>query len=266
MYKSFYSLLATPFAKSILPEKAFLSSTFTEALARLDYLKRTRGMGLLIGEPGAGKTFALRAFASSLSPSLYHVMYFPLSTGTVMDFYKGLAYGLGEEPKSRKVDLFRQIQQGVERIYRERKITPVFILDEIHMAKDVFLMDISLLFNFSMDSENPFILLLCGLPHLRERLGLNQNRPLVQRIVMRYKMEALNKEEVAAYLTHHLELAGAKYPIFTESAIEAMATRTQGWPRLINQLAVHCLLQGYALKKEQIDEEVVRLSEQEIWM
>lgn len=266
MYKSFYSLTTTPFTKSILPEKAFRSSAFTEALARLDYVKRTKGIGLLLGEPGAGKTFALRTFSASLSPSLYHVMYFPLSTGTVLDFYKGLAYGLGEEPKTRKVDLFRQIQQGIERLYRERKVTPVFILDEIHMAKDVFLMDLSLLFNFAMDSENPFILLLCGLPHLRERLGLNQNRPLVQRIVMRYKIEALSKEEVAAYVNHQLEESGAKHPIFTESALEAVSTRTQGWPRLVNQLAIHCLLQGYALKKAQIDEDVVRLAEQEIWI
>ena len=44
-----------------------------------------------------------------------------------MDFYRGLAYGLGEEPKFRKVDLFRQIQQGIERMAGERKMTPVFI-------------------------------------------------------------------------------------------------------------------------------------------
>lgn len=55
-----------------------------------------------------------------------------------MDFYRGLALGLGEEPKYRKVDLFRQIQQAIERLYHERRITPVFILDEMHLAKDAF--------------------------------------------------------------------------------------------------------------------------------
>lgn len=62
-----------------------------------------------------------------MNPSLYKVIYFPLSTGTVMDFYRGLAFGLGEEPKSRKADLFRQIQQAVQAYFRERKITPVRI-------------------------------------------------------------------------------------------------------------------------------------------
>lgn len=63
-----------------------------------------------------GKTFTLRSFKESLNSSLYHVVYIPLSTGGVMDFYRGLAYGLGEETKFRKVDMFRQIQQGIERM------------------------------------------------------------------------------------------------------------------------------------------------------
>src|SRR5690606_33660405 len=121
-----------------------------------EYLKKTRGIGLLVGEPGAGKTFVLRSFAKSLNPALFKVIYYPLSTGTVMDFYRALAYGLGEEPRTRKVDLFRQIQNAVDLSFRERKVTPVFILDEMQMAKDLFLSDIGMLFNFQMDSENPF--------------------------------------------------------------------------------------------------------------
>ena len=114
----------------------------------MDYVKRTRGIELLIGEPGAGKTFALRVLKESLNPSLYHVVYFPLSTRGVMDFYRSLALGLGEEPKYRKVDLFHQIQQVIERLHHERRITPVLILDEMHLVKDAFLQDIAILFNF----------------------------------------------------------------------------------------------------------------------
>lgn len=258
MYKSFYSLTHTPFAKEVKTSDSYRSTAFLETIARLDYLKKTRGMGLVVGEPGAGKTFALRAFAESLNPALYKVIYFPLSTGTVMDFYRGLAQGLGEEPGFRKVDLFHQIQRAVLVYFRERKITPVFILDEMQMAKDLFLCDLSILFNFGMDSETPFVLILLGLPHLLDRLSLNQTRPLAQRIVMRYKVEPLQKEEVANYIRHYMELAGAKHPVFTEAAMEAIASRSRGWPRLINNLATHCLLYGFQAKKEQIDEEVVR--------
>ncbi len=66
----------------------------------------------------------------------------------------------------------------------ERKVTPVFILDEMHMAKDAFLQDLAILFNFQMDSSNPFILILAGLPHLKTRLSLNHHRPLAQRMIV----------------------------------------------------------------------------------
>lgn len=263
MYQAFYSLANTPFAKEVKTPDSYRSTAFLETVARLEYLKKTRGMGLVVGEPGTGKTFALRAFAESLNPSLYKVIYFPLSTGTVMDFYRGLAKCLGEEPGFRKVDLFHQIQRAVLLYFRERKITPLFVLDEMQMAKDLFLCDLSILFNFGMDSENPFILVLLGLPHLLDRLSLNQTRPLSQRIVMRYKVEPLQKEEVAGYIRHHMELAGAKHQIFTDAAVEAIASRSRGWPRLVNNLATHCLLYGFQARKEQIDEEVVRQAAEE---
>lgn len=263
MYKSFYSLAKEPFSNEMRSTDAFLSVGYQEALNGLEYLKRTKGIGLITGAPGAGKTFSLRSFKDSLNPSLYHVVYFPLSTGGVMDFYRGLAYGLGEEPKFRKIDLFRQIQHGIERMEQERKMTPVFILDEMHMAKDAFLQDLAILFNFQMDSSNPFILVLAGLPHLKTRLGLNHHRPLAQRIVMRYQLQPLTKDNVYAYIEHHLKLAGSKMPIFTEPALEAIALRSQGWPRIVNRLTINCLLFGTQLKKEQIDEEIVRLATEE---
>lgn len=257
MYKAFYSLSGAPFSKESTKEP-YASTPHQEAIGCLNYMRQVRGMGLLVGESGAGKTYALRTFADSLNKSLYKVVYFPLSTATVNDFYRGLAFGLGEEAKTRKIDLFRQIQQTITMLYQDRKITPVLMLDEMQLAKDQFLSDLNLLFNFSMDSSNPFVLLLCGLPHLRARLTLNHNRPLAQRLLIGHHVEPLSKDEVKGYVLHHMNAAGAKHPIFTESAMEAIAAVTQGYPRLINKLAVHALLYGCLRKAEQIDADLIR--------
>lgn len=257
MFTSFYSLAKRPFSKEIETKNLFPSESFTELSARLNYLKDSRGIGVVVGEPGAGKTSTLRSFVNSLNPSLFKVIYFPLSTGTVMDFYRGLAYGLGEMPRFRKVDLFRQIQKGVTTLNNEKKITPVFILDEMQLSSNKFLNDLSILFNFSMDSDNPFVLILAGLPYLMDRLALAHNQSLNQRIIMRFKVNPLSKEEVNAYVNHHLNLAGANYEIFSPMALEAIASRTHGWPRLINNLATNCLLYGCQKRLNTIDEEVV---------
>ncbi|MFC5542244.1 ExeA family protein, partial [Ureibacillus suwonensis] len=106
-------------------------------------------------------------------------------------------------------------------------------------------------------------LILAGLPHLQTRLRLNQHRPLNQRIIMRYQMGPLTKEEVGQYIEQRMKMAGAKIPIFTPAALEAIALQSQGWPRVINILATTCLLYGYQMKKEQIDEEIVRMAAEE---
>ncbi|MEW8958514.1 MAG: AAA family ATPase [Moorella sp. (in: firmicutes)] len=79
-------------------------------------------------------------------------------------------------------DLFHQIQQAVQVLFRDKKITPVFILDKMHLASPKFLLDLALLFNFAMDASNHFILVLAGLPFLLSRLELNQTQSLAQRL------------------------------------------------------------------------------------
>ena len=263
MYRAFYSLSQDPFTKDIRPQYHFPSRGFKEALARIRYLIETRGIGVILGEPGCGKTYALRSVAESLNPSLYRTAYLSLSTGTTMDMYRAIAAGLGEEPRFRKVDLFGQIQKAVGHLYYDKKITPVFIMDEMHIARSEFLLDLAMIFNFSMDSKNPFVLILSGLPFFQSRLRLNQAQPLAQRIIVQYKFEPLDKDEVKGYLDHRLRLVGAVTPIFTDQAIEAIASHTGGWPRLINNLASTALLYGAQLKRNPIDEDIIRMAAEE---
>jgi|LSQX01.3.fsa_nt_gb hypothetical protein len=58
MFQPFYSLNTTPFTKELDVKHSFESEAFAEAMGRLEFLKKTRGIGLLTGEPGAGKTFS----------------------------------------------------------------------------------------------------------------------------------------------------------------------------------------------------------------
>lgn len=260
MFRAFYSLAARPFTKEIKATDMFSSSSYQECQARLGYLKDNMGIGMLVGEPGSGKTAALRAFISALNPALYNTIYFPLSTVTAHDFYRGLAVSLNLQPAFRKIDLFNQIQSAVLTSYNSRKITPFIVLDEMHLASTDFLSDLHLLFNFVMDSTNPFALVLCGLPQLSVKLSLMHHQPLSQRIMTRYRMQPMGKEEVHAYVDHQMRLAGATYPVFSEPALEAVATVSRGLPRLVNNLATTALVYGCQKGLKQVSEEAVRLA------
>lgn len=260
MYKTFYSLATTPFVKDIPTKDIFQSTCAAEVAARLSFLQRTRGIGLLTGESGAGKTLAIRTFCDTLNPGLFRPMYLPLSTLTVTEFYISICYALGETPKFRKIDNFKLIQQTIIGLYKNRGITPVIVMDEMQLARDAFFQDLSILFNFGMDSETPFILLMVGLPFLSSRLNAAQHRALNQRILMRYRFDPMTESELAQYIAHQMQIAGANHTVFTDSAVKAIHALTCGWPRSSNSLCSSALLAGYSLKKAMIDEEVIRIA------
>lgn len=257
MFTQYFGLKFNPFGKEIDITDVYESSDLIELSSRLKYIQSARGIFMVIGEPGTGKSTALRKFASSMNPGLYRTCYFTLSTVTVMDFYRGLLTSLGEIPSSKKITMFSQIQQAVKSLYYEQRITPVIMLDEVQMLSNSILEDIRLLFSFNMDSENPFILILSGQTQLRSKLQLSVNTPLRQRITIKHVMQGLKKEEIQEYLFSRLKAAGSTQNIFTASAVDAIYSVSKGTPRIVNSLATASLMYACSARKNEIDEEVV---------
>ena len=256
-YTARYSLAFNPFlknAKDVFVDTAELS----EASVRLNYLSRTKGFGVLAGTPGRGKTTAARRWASSLNPSLFQVSYHSLSTLTVMDFYRQIAFGLGAEPAFRKNDLFCDIQREVKRCALEKRITPVIIMDEADMLSHKVLSDLQIMFNFEMDSRDLAVVLLIGQPRLNITLNQSTHESLRQRIVMNYHMGGISKEEGKIYITKKLEGADCRQLVFDENAMEAILNSANGTVRMINKICDRSLMIGASQGKSIIDAEVVR--------
>ena len=107
------------------------------------------------------------------------------------------------------------------------------------MAPMSILDDIRLLFNFKMDSANPFVLILAGQPQIRNKLALNTCYPLRQRISMRYSMQGLSLEETADYLSSRIKIAGGVNDVFTPQAMSAIHTISGGFPRTIKLFRIN---------------------------
>lgn len=257
MFKQFFGLTFNPFDKEIEVDKLYQSEDLTELDQRLKYMLDNRGMGLIVGEPGMGKSTCLRKFAENANKSLYKVCYLPLTTLTVKDFYQAICVMLGCAKRYRKVDMFYEIQSAIHSLYYDQRITPVFIVDEIHMASSQILDDLRILFNFKMDSANPFVLIMAGQPQIRNKLMLNTSYPLKQRIVMRYTMQGLKKDECAEYLLSRMKLAGCSRNIFTPAASEAIYNISNGAPRMINNITTAALMYCAAKRVDDVDEEAV---------
>lgn len=257
MFKSFYGMTLNPFDKSLPEDYAFKSKDHENMLSRLDYLKNTRGIGLFTALPGMGKTFALRCFTQSLNPNLFQISYICLSTVSVTEFYHQFCHELGIDYGTKKAVMFRNIQERLLHLLKEKRKTFILAIDESQYLNIHVLRDIKMLMNTNFDSLDCFTMILIGQPYLCSILEKPVHEALKQRIVIHYNYEGLSLEEAKNYIYSRIELAGAAHSIIEEAAVHAIANFCQGTPRIINNVMTNALILGTQLKKNTIDTEVI---------
>ena len=264
MYRKHYALTRHVFDNEIDADALFESKASKELEARLTYLFSLRGIGLVTGDVGTGKTTITRKVTSSLHQGLHRVFYVPLSTGHVMDLYKCIAWELGLPTERSRAALYKCIRDEVSRLCLEAKVRPILIIDEAQNLRSDVLEDLRLLTNYRMDSENRLTLLFIGQAELRRRLSMSVHEALSQRIVVRHHVAGLERSEVSSYLSHLLRLAGTEVPLFDEPAVEAVFQATNGLPRRVNRLAHHALNAAAAAKAKTVEAEHVETALPEV--
>ena len=220
MIEAYWGLKATPFHKSIAPDRLFTWPASQELQKRLQYMKTARGIMLVTGLPGVGKTTALRAFVSALPTTTFLPLYLTLSALTTHDFYRQLNQALGGEPRGRKCELYACLQHSVASTVARQQV-PVVIFDEAHLLAHDVLHELQILANYQMDSVDPMLWVFLAQPHLRDRLSRVVFQSFHQRIALRYHLDPLDAEQTQAYVRHHLKVCGRSEPIFTEPAFAA---------------------------------------------
>lgn len=257
MYLSYYGLEFNPFDKDIETKYAFETSDFKILKNRLDFIKENKGIALITGTPGMGKTFIIRNFLDELNKNLYKSVYICMSTVTVIEFYKQLCYSLDIDPPFKKVDMFREIQERIINLVRDKKINVIIVVDEAQYLKTSILNDLKLLFNFELDSKNYASLILVGQPNLNSILSRNIFEALAQRITISYNMHGISKEELKEYIDSRIKIAHGNNGIFSEQAIEAIYSVCNGSVRIVNNMVTKCLIIGKSKNKECIDSDIV---------
>ena len=262
-WTSFFSFTHDPFERDLPPDKRFVTPALDELHARLEYLVETRGVGLLLGTPGSGKSTALRRLRDSLHPEQVRPIYLHDTAVNIADLYRQLALELGIEPCWRRAMTFRAIRGEIERLLADRKMTVLLVLDEAHRLRTDVLAELPVLSNFGWDGHARLPILLAGQMGLTNRLRMASLEALAQRVTVRYRLQGHDRPTTGAYLEHRLSVAGVERPLFTEPGVEALYNASQGVMRKIDTIARNALVAAAGQRAKLVDIDHVRAAAEE---
>ena len=258
MYKEFFGLEEIPFTLTPDPRFIVFTPSYNEVLASLYYgLENAKGLIVLTGEVGTGKTTALRWILRRLDSSVLAAYIFNPRL-SVDEFYHQVTQMLGIKDWSNKSELLTYMGRVLQERHA-RGLRTVLIIDEAHELSDYVLEEIRLLMNFESDNAKHLQIVLTGQPELREKLNQPNLRQLKQRVALRCRMHTLpDVDEIERYITERLLIAGTDQPnIFTPGAIDFIFQCSEGIPRQINNLCDNAMLAAYAAGDQIIGRQVI---------
>ena len=256
--QSYFGLTIMPFGRALAPGMLFSSGEHTQAAARIGYGIATRGITVITGEVGVGKTVAARAAIDRAEPARHHLIYIPDPTVGARGIYHHIVTALGGRPSFHNAALVPQARDALAAEHAERGRVPILCIDEGHLLAHDTLEALRLLTNHRLDTESPFATIILGQPTLANKMALGILAALEQRITVRRNMTGMTREETAGYIDHHLKLAGRSDPLFTDDATAHIHQSSRGKPRAVNRLAIAALIASCAAGKNLIDDASAR--------
>ena len=249
MYEHFYGLRERPFDLTPNPRYLYLTGSHREALSNLQYgITGRKGMTLLIGEAGTGKTTLVRAALEAVAGPYVRCVYLSNPVLTRDEFYEFLApkFGLSERAAASKARFLSELEESVLGRHRAGGLTAL-VIDEAQSLPHDLLEEVRLLANFETATEKLLPVVLAGQPELAVRLEHEELRQLKQRVALRCDLAALDIRETAAYISGRVAIAGGDSArIFTREAVQTIYERSRGIPRTISVICDNALLTGFA--------------------
>ncbi|NOT28699.1 MAG: AAA family ATPase [Acidobacteria bacterium] len=259
MYESFFGLYERPFDLTPNPRYLVLTDAHREALSNLEYAITSRkGVTLLLGEAGTGKTTIIRT-AIERQPERVHCVHLQNPTLERSEFVEMLArlFGLSERASESKTACLIELEKLLVSRSQNGEST-VLVVDEAQSLPLELLEEIRLLANIETNSEKLLSVILAGQPELAERLNERSLRQLKQRVALRCQLKSLGLQETCAYVAGRIRAAGGVgSQAFTREAVALMHERSKGIPRTLNVIADNAMLTAFATGRRPVNTKVV---------
>jgi general secretion pathway protein A len=255
--QSLYSLKFNPFRPDVPVEALYTPPTVDAFLRRVELGIADGGYIMITGDPGTGKSVALRLLATRLRAM------------------RDVVVGTVEHPQSRTMDFYRELgdlfgvplqahnRWGGFKALRERWTEhlsttlsrPVLIIDEAQEAFNTVFTELRVLASKDLDTRQLLTCVLAGDARLIERLRLPDLLPLGSRIRRRLVLDYASRDELLACLDHLLETAGNPSLMTTELKA-TLADHAAGNYRVLMNLADELLSTALDRDLPRLDEKL----------
>ncbi len=260
MYTDFFGFRELPFNNTPDPRFFFSTPDHEEALASLIYaVKERKGVALLTGEIGAGKTLVtrmmLRHFGTHIAfANLNHAVQDP------DDLMESICteFDLPVKADATRTQLVRQLHDFLLEQFT-MNIPVVLVLDEAQNLSVPGFEQLRMIGNLEADDAKLLQIAIVGQPELQRLFQSAPLRQLRQRIFRAFHLPALSQKATEQYIRHRLSVVSdASVDVFELDAIEAIYDAARGLPRLINTVCDNALLSAYSADRRTIDAAFVR--------
>ncbi len=250
MYGDYWQLNCLPFENNSDPQFFLRAPSHEAALLKLQYVvEQGKGVAVLIGGHGLGKTYLTQVLESELTPESQTVvrMMFPRLSGTqtlrLIARRLGAAIDVGPSTQDAE-QIVAALEDRLQTLAGDGQ-RPLLIIDDAHLIESPeVLQSLALLLNAAQVSGLRLSLILVGQPELLRQI--DRVPALHERVAVRTALRALTGAETAEYIRHRLSVAGLDTCMFDADALHSFSSLAKGVPRRINQLCDLSLLVGYA--------------------
>lgn len=237
-----FGFRATPFGVTPDPRFFYNDAAYMKSLAALAYgIKAKKGLMLVTGEVGTGKTILLRKLMRDLEATVKFV--FVSSSDLSSDGLLPLvAHELGLAKRKSRFEVIQELRGHLLEQIRNGN-TVALLIDDAQNLSERALESLCSLSNLETDNEKLLQIVLVGQPELMTILSKFSLRQIKQRIAIQHRLNGLQTlSEVEHYIRQRLQVAGYNGPeIFTQEALEAIFRYSSGSPRLVNMICDNSL-------------------------
>lgn len=253
-----FDLKQDPFQNE--PDIRFFCASGTHQSAQLRVeraLRQSRGLVVLAGEGGTGKSLLARWMFDQLEEEMFETSLLVMIQGNAdaLSVLRRFCAQLGlEDPPTDRPALLAALFDQLA-IVREDGRHAVLIIDDAHLLGLDAMAEIGGLLNLEYEDRRLVSLLLVGSSELDEMVASIPS--LCERVDVRARLQPLYEGEAATYLAHRIELAGGDPEIFEPGAVKAIYTLGGGRPRRMNTLADNALFEAFLVGRKLVSEQDV---------